>query len=1016
MREARVEIRLLGELEVFRAGRSIALPPSKKTRALLAYLAVTARSHTRETLCDLLWQGPDDPRAALRWSLTKLRGVLGEDVVRADRERVELADFDTDLLAVRAAIGTTGDANGERLRSAAGRFRGELLEGLVLSDCYRFQEWCTAEREAARSLRIRVLQAVVRGLAKSPEEALPFARQRVAVDPMTEAAHAAVIRLLAELGRKREALAQYETCSRILSQELGSKPSADLLEARTRIGAAPNVADVAEAPPPRPAPERRDAEVAGVSTCLGRAVELAALEHALDRARAGASRRVVLLLGEPGIGKSRLLQELATRARSLGGLVAAGRAFEAEMIRPYGPWIDALRGIPVARVPEGLRSELAVLLPELGGGPAVSVDRTSVFDAVVRLLVHLSRTDGLVVVELDDLQWFDEASAALLHYTARAVSGTQVLIACAARPGELSDNPAALRLVRALDRDARSEPLELGPLTAESSAALARALVPGVDVERIVRDGAGNPLFVLELTRALDRGDGSALETLGGLISERLERLDDASRDLVAWAAALGKSFDLGLLERVTGAPALDLFRGVAELERRGIVRVSSDGKAHDFVHDLVRAGAYRQLSEPTRRIVHAKIARALDGWPDADDSLASEVVHHATLGGEGELAVRAALRAALRCLRVFARAEAARLADVGLRQVGAIPVGSRLQTRLALLRVIAISSPPPARRKRLADELTRAVAEAQDAALHAEAAGGLDTLATVHFEGGDFGGAHQSTLQAAEASRGSDPLSHARQLAHSARCLGMLDRDMDQVQTMYEEAHGIAAGVGVRFMELDWSGGLLHGFMGDIEAAVGMLEGALAFARSAEARWEEYECLRQLLQLELEAGRMQPALARCAALSEVASRMSDGSELTVARALTVMARLGAGEPDAGNAMEGALSSLRDIDARGMLSYALTFAAQRDLAAGRIADALRRATEAVSAADAVHRPSQASLARAVLSLAALADGDPPRARRALEQPLRDLALPARLSARARAAVEAALHALDAADA
>src|SRR6185369_11126486 len=124
-----LEIRVLGELVVTRAGRGVPLPASRKTRALLGYLAVTGRPHTRERLCDLLWPGPDDPRAALRWSLTKLRTVLGARVLEADRERVGLATLPTDLAAVRAAVGhDVESASTEDLSSAVARFRGELCE------------------------------------------------------------------------------------------------------------------------------------------------------------------------------------------------------------------------------------------------------------------------------------------------------------------------------------------------------------------------------------------------------------------------------------------------------------------------------------------------------------------------------------------------------------------------------------------------------------------------------------------------------------------------------------------------------------------------------------------------------------------------------------------------------------------------------------------------------------------------------------------------------------------------
>ena len=147
-----LEIRVLGELVVARGGRSLPLPASKKTRALLGYLAVTGRSHTRERLCELLWPGPDDPRAALRWSLTKLRTVLGPRALEADRERVALATAATDLAAVQAVVGRdVPSASTADLSSAVSRFHGELCEGLGLPDCYRYQEWRTAERQTARA-------------------------------------------------------------------------------------------------------------------------------------------------------------------------------------------------------------------------------------------------------------------------------------------------------------------------------------------------------------------------------------------------------------------------------------------------------------------------------------------------------------------------------------------------------------------------------------------------------------------------------------------------------------------------------------------------------------------------------------------------------------------------------------------------------------------------------------------------------------------------------------------------
>src|SRR5262249_13830633 len=134
------------------------------------------------------------------------------------------------------------------LRAAAELLSGEFLEGLDLPDCYRFYEWLRAERERIRTLRLGVLDALVERLASSPEEALAYARQRVAIDPLEDVAHAAVVRLLARLGRNAEALAQFETCKRILERELGGRRSHALEVARAEIGQ--TRAAAAERPPP----------------------------------------------------------------------------------------------------------------------------------------------------------------------------------------------------------------------------------------------------------------------------------------------------------------------------------------------------------------------------------------------------------------------------------------------------------------------------------------------------------------------------------------------------------------------------------------------------------------------------------------------------------------------------------------------------------------------------------------------------------------------------------------------
>src|ERR1019366_4961625 len=211
-----LEIRVLGELEVLRDGKAVALPASKKTRALLGYLVLAgSRPQPRQRLCDLPWDGPSDPRAALRWSFTKLRPLVdevGTTRLSADREHVAFVPGGArvDRTAVGDDLGAEAFPSVDPSVRGPGA-RGELLEGLDLPECYRFHEWCVAEREAARGVRASILAALVQRLAAVPEDALGYARARVAVDPLSEAGHIAVIELLVRLGRSHEALKQYES-------------------------------------------------------------------------------------------------------------------------------------------------------------------------------------------------------------------------------------------------------------------------------------------------------------------------------------------------------------------------------------------------------------------------------------------------------------------------------------------------------------------------------------------------------------------------------------------------------------------------------------------------------------------------------------------------------------------------------------------------------------------------------------------------------------------------------------
>jgi DNA-binding SARP family transcriptional activator len=905
------DIRLLGELEVRHGGRPQPLPASKKTRALLGYLVATGRPHLREHLCTLLWEGPDDPRAALRWSLTKIRPLLdaGGGRLDADRERVAVVAAPAvavDLIAVRTLLAQGVEAaTTEALQDALARFRGELLEGLDLPACYRFHEWWVGERELLRALRLAALATLVARLAAAArddgalEEALRWARQRVAIDPLTEATHVDVVRVLGRLGRVREAQAQVETCRRILDTELGARPSQALEQARRDltapaapmpVGAAPMPDDAAPATAQASAPLRdAAAQQPRRPPLVGRDAPRAAIEAAVAGAGAGRGGPLLLFVGDPGIGKTRLLDLVADEGRAAGGTVVRGRAFEAEMVRPYGPWLDALRA---TMPPPGL--DLGLLAPLLSPGEAGTAvaavdaagrprdrmadeptDRAHLFDAFARLLSTWSDRVGLLVLVLDDVQWLDEASAALVHFIARAALNGRVLIACAARAGELGDNAATLRVVRALDRERRLVQHHLEPLGPAETAALVRAIHPALDAQEAFASSEGNPLFALEIARAAASGAERRDDSLEGLLDERIARLDEPARDLLPWAAALGRSFDPEVLARVSGVGVAPLLGALDHLERHGVVRPAAGG--YDFTHDLLRRAAYRRLSEPRRRLVHLQIARGLQDARGDDDAFAGEIAHHAALGGDALVAAEASVVAGRRCLRLFAFTEAAALASRGLQHLPRIEKRARIRLQMGLYAVLVDSGQALRRIPTFEADLTRAINDAQDAGQHTEAAGGFQLRSALHFSTENFTSARESSLRALEEIAGTSAFDRARQLAYSARCLMLLEHEIPRAQALADEAHALVGRRAGEISNIAWAQGLLGRYRGDDgpAAAAALAAAADGFGRE-ESHWDRCLALAQGVMLQLERGDAAAATALCAPLAQVAAQVTE--------------------------------------------------------------------------------------------------------------------------------------------
>ena len=656
-----VEVMLLGSPQVRRDGAAVAFD-TRKALALLAHLALTDRARPRDVLAELLWPDNDaeHARGALRRTLSTLRGAVGAEAIDATRERVALVrgpglELDVDRFRALAAEGAFEDA--------VAVFRGDLLEGFGLRDAPDFEDWQRGEAEALRRELASVLGRLVeaREAARDWPGALADATRWLALDPLHEPAHRALIRLHALRGDRAAALEQYRDCVRTLSSELGVPPVQETTALYEAISE--GTLEPAGVRPLRPAhgatpfaAEPAGAEGSDPSRLVGRDGERAALVERFD----GGGAHVVAIEGEAGIGKTRLAEELLAYARRRGAPVLAGRAYEEEAGLAYGPLVEALQ----ARVREGegwvedaaprALAEAARLVPALAearpglpeppplDGPAAQV---RFFDGVWETLAAAAAGGVLFV---DDLQWADDATLALLAYGLRRLDRRSPLVLLAWRT---PFQPALGRVVAEAARSGSATVLGLDRLSRDEVAELVGPEGDATLAKRLYEETEGVPFLVVEYLRALAaaaEGEWPLPAAARDVLRARLAPVGEVARQVLSAAAVIGRSFDVDTVRTASGRGDEETVTALEELVARGLVREGP--AAYDFAHERLRALVYEETSLARRRLLHGRAAAT---GPSA------AVARHLALAGRDEEAARAYARAADDARRVYANAEA---------------------------------------------------------------------------------------------------------------------------------------------------------------------------------------------------------------------------------------------------------------------------------------------------------------------------------------------------------------------
>jgi DNA-binding CsgD family transcriptional regulator len=405
---------------------------------------------------------------------------------------------------------------------------------------------------------------------------------------------------------------------------------------------------------------------------VGRRAELEALRGALARA-AGGCGAVAVVGGEAGVGKSRLVTELAADARRAGATVLVGECVslgEGEL--PYGPIVAVLRSLVRERGSEGLsalaaagRDELARLLPELEPADGEG-SQARLFGQLLAVLASVAREQPPVLLIIEDLHWSDRATLDVLAFLVRALREEPIVLVLTYRTGDLGANPVAQAFVHELERSRDAvrvtvASFDRSEVSEQVAAIRGQAPVPAL-LDRLLDRAEGNAFFTEELLLADDGGGGALPESLRQALLLRVADCSDDACRVIQIAAAVGREIDHELLETTVGLGDRRLEAALREAFESQILVHPGASTRYAFRHALLSEAAYSDLLPGERRRMHETIAEAIEQRPSlggAPAAAAAMIAHHWHHAGETSRALSASVEAARAAERIYANGEA---------------------------------------------------------------------------------------------------------------------------------------------------------------------------------------------------------------------------------------------------------------------------------------------------------------------------------------------------------------------